>query len=132
MSEGESERNAMSDASHHGKERRAHPRVQGACELLFQNESHPLTDWSAGGCAVPQVLPGAKVGAELPIDLIVTGPNTRMFMKLTGRVVRVDQEATALQFTGLTNAERDLLLIAQGAFSKNLYLLDPDEEEAGI
>ena len=36
---------------------------------------------------------------------------------------------TALEFQGLDTDERDLLLIAQGAFSKNLFILSGDDDD---
>ncbi len=112
-----------------GAGRRKHVRGTGECELYHNGQRYSLIDWSVGGCAVSQGLSGVTAEARIEVELVVFGPATRLSQKVTARVVRVESGMTALEFQGLDTDERDLLLIAQGAFSKNLFILSGDDDD---
>lgn len=112
-----------------GAGQRKYVRGTGECELYHNGQRYILIDWSVGGCAVAETLPGATAEARIEVELVVLGPTTRLSQKMTARIVRVEPGMTALEFLGLSTAERDLLLIAQGAFSHNLFILGDDEGE---
>lgn len=118
----------MSDDSASGADRRVYPRGSGACELIHEGNRYALRDWSAGGCAVEGSLPGAEKDARLQVQLVVSGPRSEIRQRVQARVVRLDRESVALEFTDLSIEERDLLLIAQGAFSENLFVMDLTED----
>ena len=109
-------------------DRREFQRTKGACELLCGGKIYELKDWSAGGCAV-QGLNDMKEGDTAEVTLRVFGPRSSLTQVATAKVVRIDPDGVALQFTDLKVEERDLLLIAQGAFSENVFVMDLSEEQ---
>jgi len=110
------------------RDRRQFPRSKGACELYYQKERYELIDWSAGGCAV-EGLTGLTEGEKVDVTLRVSGKRTALVQSTKARVIRVEKESVALKFLDLSIEERDLLLIAQGAFSDNVFVMDLTEEQ---
>ena len=118
----------MTDDGTSGADRRIYPRGSGACELICEGQSYPLRDWSAGGCALEGVLPSAEKNSRYRVQLVVSGPRSEIRQTAEARVVRVESDSVALEFMDLSIEERDLLLIAQGAFSENLFVMDLTED----
>jgi hypothetical protein len=63
-------------------------------------------------------------GSKIEIALKVSGPRTTLTQKVEARVLRVENSTLALMFLDLSVEERDLLLIAQGAFSENIFVVE--------
>ena len=110
------------------RDRREYPRCKGACDLYYKEERFELIDWSAGGCAV-EGLSGPEEGSKIRVTLKVTGPRTSLTQEVEARVIRVEDETIALKFLDLSIEERDLLLISQGAFSDNVFVMETEEED---
>lgn len=107
----------------HPSDKREYARYQGGCVLIYQDKSYDLIDWSAGGCAVDGITDVAE-GSKIEIALKVSGPRTTLTQKVEARVLRVENSTLALMFLDLSVEERDLLLIAQGAFSENIFVVE--------
>ncbi|MEJ1994984.1 MAG: PilZ domain-containing protein [Limibacillus sp.] len=110
------------------RDRRQFPRSKGACELYYEKERYELIDWSAGGCAV-EGLTGLAEGDKIDVTLRISGKRTALVQNTKARVIRVEKESVALKFLDLSIEERDLLLIAQGAFSDNVFVMDLNEDQ---
>ncbi len=127
MMGGEVETEAV-DSKQDPRDRRQFPRSKGACELFFDKDRYELIDWSAGGCAV-EGLSGVAEGEKIDVVLRVFSERTTLVQRMRARVVRVENQSAALKFLDLTIEERDLLLIAQNAFSDNVFIMDLSEEQ---
>lgn len=118
----------MTDDKTSGADRRIYPRGSGACELILEGKGYALRDWSAGGCAIEGTLPGAEMESRYQVQLVISGPRSEIRQSASARVVRIEADSLALEFLDLSIEERDLLLIAQGAFSENLFVMDMTED----
>ncbi|MEJ2027449.1 MAG: hypothetical protein P8X52_08360, partial [Limibacillus sp.] len=68
-------------------------------------------------------------GDKVDVTLRISGKRTALVQNTKARVIRVEKESVALKFLDLSIEERDLLLIAQGAFSDNVFVMDLNEDQ---
>ncbi len=88
--------------------RRKHMRHEGVQgEVLVQDRTYGLKDWSMGGiCFESQLGPGVSVGDKVHFTLRFRLPHETVLIGQTGRVVRAAKRAVAAEFLPLSPEAR--------------------------